>query len=393
MTLRLSNAEYQRHREALFAKAAPHNLDAFVTFIPNNVVYFSSFGFISTERPIAFIFNEKTSVLLVPRLEEEHAQEVSLAEKIVAYPEYPGLRHPLEFLKDILVDLGVDKGRIGVDGDGYGRIFGYRGPSVSQLVPEATVVNVLDEIEYLQSINSPEELELIRESAKWGNLAHAYLQEYSKVGVSELEISLRASTDATLAQIRALGPDFRPRGDGARAAFRGQVGKASANPHALANNAKLKPGDILGTFGGSSIWGYGSELERTLIVGEPSAEQEKFFGLLVEVQDLALNAIRPGIPTSAVDDAVNAFFKEHDLEQYWRHHTGHAKSTLIHEAPFLDSGDQTPIEVGQVFTVEPGIYVPDLGGFRHSDTVVVTEDGIDFITYYPRDLESLIVPV
>jgi Xaa-Pro aminopeptidase len=79
------------------------------------------------------------------------------------------------------------------------------------------------------------------------------------------------------------------------------------------------------------------------------------------------------------------------LQDNWRHHTGHAKSTLIHEAPFLDSGDHRLIEVGMVFTVEPGIYVPGLGGFRHSDTVAVTGTGVEWLTDYPRDLGSLIV--
>ena len=66
------------------------------------------------------------------------------------------------------------------------------------------------------------------------------------------------------------------------------------------------------------------------------------------------------------------FFTEHDLWEYWRHHTGHAKSTLVHEAPFLDIGDDRIMEVGMVFTVEPGIYLKDFAGFRHSDTVAVT---------------------
>jgi Xaa-Pro dipeptidase len=64
-----------------------------------------------------------------------------------------------------------------------------------------------------------------------------------------------------------------------------------------------------------------------------------------------------------------------------------------HEGPFLDMGDHTEIAAGMVFTVEPGLYAPKLGGFRHSDTVVVTEDGIEMLTYYPRDLESLTLPV
>ena len=78
---------------------------------------------------------------------------------------------------------------------------------------------------------------------------------------------------------------------------------------------------------------------------------------------------------------------------YWKHHSGHAIGIRYHEGPFLDSGDQTELRPGMVFTVEPGLYVPELGGFRHSDTVVVTDDGIDVMTYYPRDLESLTLPL
>ena len=74
-------------------------------------------------------------------------------------------------------------------------------------------------------------------------------------------------------------------------------------------------------------------------------------------------------------------------------HTGHAIGLRYHEGPFLDVGDQTKIEPGMVFTVEPGLYAPDLGGFRHSDTVAITEDGIEVLTDYPRDLESLTLPV
>ncbi len=75
--------------------------------------------------------------------------------------------------------------------------------------------------------------------------------------------------------------------------------------------------------------------------------------------------------------------------RYWRQHTGHGIGLRNHEAPFLDLGDRTPLEPGMVFTVEPGLYDPAVGGFRHSDTVVVTEDGVDVLTDYPIDLESL----
>ncbi len=129
-----------------------------------------------------------------------------------------------------------------------------------------------------------------------------------------------------------------------------------------------------------------------MVIGEPSAEQERMFGHMKAVQEVAFEAIEPGARCADVDMAVRGYFAQHDLFPYWRHHTGHAIGLRYHEGPFLDSGDSTVIRPGMVFTVEPGLYAPELGGFRHSDTVLVTDDGIEILTYYPRDLASLTIP-
>jgi Xaa-Pro dipeptidase len=394
--LRISDAEYMRRRETLFSRLSDRNVDALVLFGPNNVSYLTAFGFIPTERPMAAVVTPEKAALLVPRLELEHAQAFALADRIDTYPEYPDLRHPMEFMKDLLVDYDLANATLGVDSEGYGQIYGYRGPRIPELLPDATVVNIVDDIEYMQMINSEEELALIRESCRWGNLAHVYLQEYCEVGVSETEISMRASFEATQAMIRTLGSEYRPLSFGmatAFAGFRGQIGKESAMPHAMTSNVKLQAGDVLVTGASANVWGYSSELERTMIMGEPTPEQERLFNYMLEAQTLALNMLKPGRPCSDVDKAVRDYFKEQGIEEMWRHHTGHAKSTLIHEAPFLDVGDDRLMEVGMVFTVEPGVYVPDFAGFRHSDTVAVTDDGFEWLTYYPRDLESLTIPV
>lgn len=393
-TLSLSDNEYLTRRRTIFAKTADQDIAAFVFFGPNNVSYFSRFGFVATERPIAYLLTPDRSILLLPRLEVEHGQREGLVDEVIGYPEYPGLRPPLEFLRDKLVDLGLANATIGVDGDGYGQLYGYRGPRLSELLPEATLLNVLDGIEYMQMVNSEEELELLREACRWGDVAHRYLQDFSEVGVSEIEIAQKASLAASQEMLRALGPEFRPRsifGSVAYAGFRGQVGRESANPHALSNNALLQEGDCLVTGASASVFGYSGELERSMVVGEPSSTQERYFNLMLAAQTLAIETIRPGIPCSVVDEAVNRFFAENGLQESWRHHTGHAKSTLIHEAPFLDQGDHRLMEIGMVFTVEPGIYIEGLGGFRHSDTVAVREGGVEWLTNYPRDLGSLIV--
>ncbi len=141
------------------------------------------------------------------------------------------------------------------------------------------------------------------------------------------------------------------------------------------------------------MWGYNSEVERTMVIGEPSKEQATFFEHMKAMQEIAFGSLRPGTECSDVDTAVRSYMEKNQLMPYWRHHSGHSIGLRYHEGPFLDSGDHTKIEPGMVFTVEPGLYVPELGGFRHSDTVAVTETGIEILTYYPRDLPSLTIPI
>jgi Xaa-Pro aminopeptidase len=213
--------------------------------------------------------------------------------------------------------------------------------------------------------------------------------------VTETEASARASDEATFAMLDAIGPIYRAQSffdRGARAGYRGQIGRNAAIPHALAGNIVFQKGDILVTGASAPVWGYLSELERTMVIGEPSAEQERLFGHMKALQEVAFEAIRPGARCSDVDMAVRTYFAQHGLFPHWRHHTGHAIGLRYHEGPFLDSGDHTEIKPRMVFTVEPGLYDPALGGFRHSDTVLVTESGIEILTYYPRDLASLTIP-
>ena len=152
-------------------------------------------------------------------------------------------------------------------------------------------------------------------------------------------------------------------------------------------------GDVLVTGANAPMWGYNSELERTMIIGDASLEQKKFFDHMVNLQDTSLKAIKPGKKCSDVDRAVRGYFDKDILMPFWRHHSGHAIGLRYHEGPFLDLGDNTLLEPGMVFTVEPGLYTSELGGFRHSDTAIVTQDGLEILTYYSRDLPSLTIPI
>jgi Xaa-Pro dipeptidase len=394
MTLAIQQAEYEERTAGLAEHIRERALSGVVLFDPAYVLYYVGFAFAPTERPIAFALStDGTGGMLVPRLEREHAQANALVSQVADYPEYPSEVHPLESLRKLLGDMGID-GALGADQDGYPWILGYRGPTLTDLVgkpPEKITAFVEDRM----AIKSPAEIALIRESSKWGNLAHVLLQRYTRPGLTEVEVSQRASSEATLAMLDAIGPIYRaqnPFFDGASAGYRGQIGRNAAIPHALTANITFQAGDVLVTGASAPVWGYLSELERTMVIGEPSAQQREMFDHMVALQDTAFEAIKPGALCSDVDRAVRAYYDEHGLWDYWKHHVGHCIGLRYHEGPFLDIGDNTEIKPGMVFTVEPGLYAAGLGGFRHSDTVAVTDDGIEFLTYYPRDLESLTLP-
>ncbi len=377
----------------IVSEMSRRGLDALYLASASNIAYLTNFFHIHTERPIAtLILSSGEKILFVPRLELEHAEKYSYADKIFSYPEYPDEKHPMYVIADYMRSLGLEGRRIGFDVDGYGHVFGYRGPRLSEVL-KASYSYERDLVERFRMIKSEEELRLLRESAKWAALAHRLLEEYTRPGALEDEVSLLASMEATLAMARALKDIYRPAGwvSGARAGFRGQVGKHSYYPHSLTIHAVIKRGDVLVTGATANVSGYSAELERTLIVGEPTSEQEKFFKLMLEARRIAFESIRAGVKCSDVDREVRRLFKEKGLMEYWRHHTGHGIGLDYHEAPFLDVGDDTVLEEGMVMTVEPGIYVRDLGGFRHSDTILVTRDGFEFITHYPDQLEDLII--
>jgi Xaa-Pro aminopeptidase len=141
---------------------------------------------------------------------------------------------------------------------------------------------------------------------------------------------------------------------GSRFCIRVQIGLASSWAHAVAHNIEFRPGDVLVTETSAPIWGYNAELERAMVIGPPTDEMRRLFDHAVAAQQVALDALRPGVTCADVDGAVMRYFEDTDLLRHWRQHTGHAIGLRTHEAPFLDLGDTTTIEPGMVFTSSKG---------------------------------------
>jgi len=391
--LSISETELADRRSRLLAGHGG-TADAAVLFGAASIFYLSGFSFIPTERPIALICADGQALAFVPALEREHAEAWSSVDRVETYEEYPGEEPPMAALARVLKGLlGREPATLLVDGDGYPSRYGYHGPKLSEVVPAATQVSCSELLEELRRHKSPQELHLLQESSRWADVAHGHLQRACGDGANETEVSVAASLAATQEMLATLGDRYDPRSSemlSVHAGFRSQIGPNAALPHAIPRHLTMREGDVLVTGASAAVWGYRCELERTMFIGEPSPDQRRFFSLMLGAQETARSNLRPGRTCSDVDRAVRSYYAEHGIDQYWRHHTGHGLGMEVHEGPFLDVGDTTPLEPGMVFSLEPGIYVPGLGGFRHSDTAVVTEDGCELMTAYPRSLEDLI---
>ena len=393
---KIGQAEIEDRLRRVRQRMTEREIDAMILFYPPRIEYLSGFTHVSTERPMALVVPLDGDLgVLIPALEQEHVRKSPLIAHVKPYPEYPsgGTKHPMLHFGDLLREMGLAGKRLGADRDGYADINGYVGPGVSQVM-ETSVAEVPDVVDKPRQVKSDTELAMVRESATWGNLAHRLLQDYMAVGRTEIETSLMATTEATQIMLKTLGRAYGSHGRGIRnvpvsASF--IAGSNTALPHGLRSESGLRPGDAIITGASANVGGYKSELERSMIVGEPSADFRRYFDAMVVAQDAAFSAFRPGRSCAEVEADVVAAIDGMGMKAFMRHHTGHGIGLEGHEQPFCDLGDDTMVEPGMVFSVEPGLYVPGVAGFRHSDTIVITEDGCELVTFYPRELDSLIV--
>src|SRR5947208_6491090 len=331
--------------------------------------------------------------MMVPHLEEYHArQDCALIEEFFSYPDYPGITHPIRHFVNVLTRKGLAGSKIATDSvEGSAGRWGYRGPSLRDLLHQAKMVDGKELVDSLRWVKSRQEIHLLRESARWAEKAHDMLMENIAPGKHDALIGLKASYEALTGMMKKLGARYRQLTWGLSPVVvgcRGQVGPGSAVPHAVFSKRRIQRGDVLVTEAGVEVGGYTSELERTVIVGKVGPTEKKYFETMLRAQDAALSTFKPGVACRQVDAAARTTVEAAGLTEALRHHAGHGIGIDGHEPPWLDPGEKTIMRTGMVFSCEPGLYIPGFAGFRHSDTIVITKNGMNFITDYPLDLEK-----
>ena len=381
---RHSRRELADRRARLLEHVRGAGLTGYVLFGADYIQYFTGFRFLSNERPVVYAESAGgESAIFVPEFEVERTRAEAAFERIESYPEYPGLEHPMLVLARVLADLGIERA-IGADGDGYPGILGYQGPALSA-VSGASVAPLgdVDRVdagaqERDRDRAHPRERPLVRARPPPAAGVHAARRDRGGG-----EPSCRTRDDARHAgRAAARSEGSRPRtarrpATAARSASaaRGRTRSRTRSSSAPATCSSPRRARRSGATTPSSSAGWSSARRPTSSGGcssTPSPRRKP-------------RSPRSGrgrrAPTSTARSCATS--RSTTSLRYWRQHTGHGIGLRNHEAPFLDLGDPTVLEPGMVFTVEPGLYDSALGGFRHSDTVVVTEDGMEKLTDYP----------
>ena len=236
-------------------------------------------------------------------------------------------------------------------------------------------VNAAYLVDDLRAIKSPEEQELMQEASALNDQATLALINLVADGLPESEMVSELA--GIYQRLGCQGFSFEP-----IIAY----GANGADPHHETNDDRPQPGDSVVIDIGSSYKGYCSDMTRTVFYGEPDEESRRVYETVRQAQEAAIKAVRPGVTFASIDRAARQVIEEAGYGEYFTHRTGHFIGREVHEAGDVSEFNQAKAQVGQIFSIEPGIYLPGKVGVRIEDLVLVTETGCQVLNQVSKDL-------
>jgi Xaa-Pro dipeptidase len=389
--MRLPDAFYRRVQDRVRTRLADEGLDGLIVSVPGDVAYLIGFFYAVTERPVYVWFGaDGDSFALVPELDADYAAAQGVHAEIRTYFEYPGVRTPEQHFAEQLAVGGVAPSTIGVSG----ALSLAGADKLRAALPNAALrpTSILGEMRLRKE---PEEIALHREAAV---VCDDMLRAGRELVESALADGRMMPTEGDLARhVIGYGTD-RMYADYAHVIYTTKLagglvyaGPNSARPHGLPSRRRLEVGDTLILSLGAAVASRFVESERTFVIGEPTAEQRRYFEATRLAQEVGTAAMRVGRSCAEVNAECLDVIRDAGLGAYIRHRQGHGIGIAQHEAPWVEDGDATVLAPGMVLSSEPGIYVPGHAGYRISDTVLVTDGGPERLTAYPRSIEENVI--
>jgi Xaa-Pro aminopeptidase len=351
MTLKLSNLREQLKKE---------EIDALLITNPYNRSYMTNF----TGTAGVAIVSADDAVFITDFRYTEQAEKQIEGYRIVQHTKTIIEEVAAQVSKMNVTTLGFEK-----DDMAFGLYESYKKEVKSDLTPVSGLV------EKLRMVKTPDELKILKKAAKIADDAYNHIIKFIKPGISELDVSNEL--------------EFFMRKQGATSSSFSIIvasGLRSALPHGVATSKIIETGDFVTLDYGALYEGYISDITRTLAVGEPTDKLKEIYAVTLAAQELALKEIKPGMTGIEADAIARDYITSKGYGEAFGHSTGHGIGMEVHEAPSLSFRSETVLEPNMVVTVEPGIYLPEVGGVRIEDDIIITESGNERLTFATKEL-------
>lgn len=240
------------------------------------------------------------------------------------------------------------------------------------------LIGVAGIVEQMRKIKTPDELAKIKTAASISDKAFERILQDIKAGVTELEVCNKL--------------EMYMREEGATSSSFDMIiasGHRSALPHGVASTKTIEQHDFVTLDFGALYEGYCSDMTRTVVIGTPEAKLEKIYHIVNDALTLGIAEVKAGVSCQELDTIVRDFITEHGYGEQFGHGLGHSFGLEIHESPYFAKTSDDLLASQMVMTIEPGIYIPTVGGVRIEDDVIVTETGCEVITQAPKELIRL----
>ena len=360
----MANNEFEARRQVVASGLAERKLDALLVSFGPNLRYLSGF---TGSNALLLVTPAKSLLFTDPRYTIQAAQESTCEVRISKGPLVEDVSAAVARLR--LKRVGYEPAQMTCDA--------YK--SLDDEMPvKTTLVAVKGWIEQLRTVKAPSEIERIRRSVETNSRAFEKAVARVRPGMKESELA--ADLEYQMRRLGAEKPSFETIVAG---------GVRSALPHAQPTAARFAAGQLVVVDMGAMLEGYCSDMTRMLFLGVPGARVKRTYKAVLEAQLAAIDVVRPGVRTAAVDGAARRVLKGYGLDHAFVHSTGHGLGLEIHEPPRLGKRDKGRLQTGMAITIEPGVYLEGFGGIRIEDTVLVTDKGCEILTPTSKELRVI----
>lgn len=341
---------------------------------PMSIFYLSGFRSNPHERLLAlFVFPESPPLLVCPSMEEREARGSGWEGELIGYGDH---QNPWHLIQQTLEKLGV-KGalRIGIESN---HVTYTRAQALQSLGKSVAFLNLEATLNSLRTIKDKSEIEKLKQAAQMADFAVEVGASIIKKGKSE---------QAIIAEIEY---SLKKRGI-SEMSFSTMVlsGDKTASPHGKPGERQIREGDFVLFDLGVVVDGYCSDITRTFVYKHASEKQEEIYYTVLEAEEAAIAQAEPGMRIGDLDLVARNIIQEKGYGDYFTHRLGHGLGISVHEAPSMSHDNEELLKVGMVFTVEPGIYLPEIGGVRIEDDIVLTSTGAETLTQFSKELHVI----